>query len=119
MVTHGLWAAEIRVLLPRIRGFSDLGNQFFEPLRTYCSGMNVRLVFSLATAVRRDVLIIDEVLAVGDRISARRGWPESASCRMVVRRSCSFARRGNHSPRVQTGIHSRSRLTAKLSTAHG
>ena len=119
MVKHGLWTAEIRVLLPRIRDFSDMGNPFFEPLRTYCSGMNVRLVFSLTTGVCRDVLIIDEELAVGDRIFARRGWPESASCTMVVRRSCSFARRGNHSPRVQTRTHSRSRLTAKLSTAHG
>ena len=55
------------VLLPRIREFSELGDQFFEPLRTYSSGMNVRLAFSLATAVRPDVLIIDEALSVGDQ----------------------------------------------------
>ena len=64
---YGLRPAEIRVLLPRIREFSELGDQFFEPLRTYSSGMNVRLAFSLATAVRPDVLIIDEALAVGDQ----------------------------------------------------
>jgi lipopolysaccharide transport system ATP-binding protein len=64
---YGLRPAEIRVLLPRIREFSELGNQFFEPLRTYSSGMNVRLAFSLATAVRPDVLIIDEALSVGDQ----------------------------------------------------
>jgi lipopolysaccharide transport system ATP-binding protein len=64
---YGLRPAEIRVLLPRIRDFSELGDQFFEPLRTYSSGMNVRLAFSLATAVRPDVLIIDEALAVGDQ----------------------------------------------------
>ncbi|MDQ6916722.1 MAG: ATP-binding cassette domain-containing protein, partial [Pseudomonadota bacterium] len=64
---YGLRPAEIRILLPRIREFSELGDQFLEPLRTYSSGMNVRLAFSLATAVRPDVLIIDEALAVGDQ----------------------------------------------------
>jgi lipopolysaccharide transport system ATP-binding protein len=64
---YGLRPAEIRALLPRIRDFSELGNQFFEPLRTYSSGMNVRLAFSLATVVRPDVLIIDEALSVGDQ----------------------------------------------------
>jgi lipopolysaccharide transport system ATP-binding protein len=64
---YGLRPAEIRMLLPRIREFSELGDQFFEPLRTYSSGMNIRLAFSLATAVRPDVLIIDEALAVGDQ----------------------------------------------------
>jgi lipopolysaccharide transport system ATP-binding protein len=64
---YGLRPAEIRLLLPRIREFSELGDQFFEPLRTYSSGMSVRLAFSLATAVRPDVLIIDEALAVGDQ----------------------------------------------------
>ena len=64
---YGLRPAEIRLLLPRIREFSELGDQFFEPLRTYSSGMNIRLAFSLATAVRPDVLIIDEALSVGDQ----------------------------------------------------
>jgi lipopolysaccharide transport system ATP-binding protein len=64
---YGLRPAEIRVLLPRIREFSELGDQFFEPLRTYSSGMSVRLAFSLATVVRPDVLIIDEALSVGDQ----------------------------------------------------
>jgi lipopolysaccharide transport system ATP-binding protein len=63
---YGLRPAEIRGLMPRIREFSELGDQFFDPLRTYSSGMNVRLAFSLATAVRPDVLIIDEALSVGD-----------------------------------------------------
>jgi len=64
---YGLRPAEIRLLLPRIREFSELGDQFFEPLRTYSSGMSIRLAFSLATAVRPDVLIIDEALSVGDQ----------------------------------------------------
>ena len=64
---YGLRPAEIRALMPRIREFSELGEKFFEPLRTYSSGMSVRLAFSLATAVRPDVLIIDEALSVGDQ----------------------------------------------------
>jgi lipopolysaccharide transport system ATP-binding protein len=64
---YGLRPAEIRAVLPRIREFSELGDQFFDPLRTYSSGMNIRLAFSLATAVRPDVLIIDEALSVGDQ----------------------------------------------------
>lgn len=64
---YGLRPAEIRRLMPQIRDFSELGDQFFDPLRTYSSGMSVRLAFSLATAVRPDVLIIDEALSVGDQ----------------------------------------------------
>jgi lipopolysaccharide transport system ATP-binding protein len=64
---YGLRPAEIRALMPRIKEFSELGDQFFDPLRMYSSGMNVRLAFSLATAVRPDVLIIDEALSVGDQ----------------------------------------------------
>jgi lipopolysaccharide transport system ATP-binding protein len=64
---YGLRPAEIRAVLPQIKEFSELGDQFFDPLRTYSSGMNIRLAFSLATAVRPDVLIIDEALSVGDQ----------------------------------------------------
>ncbi len=64
---YGLRPKEIRELMPRIRDFSELGEKFFEPLRTYSSGMSIRLAFSLATAVRPDVLIIDEALSVGDQ----------------------------------------------------
>jgi lipopolysaccharide transport system ATP-binding protein len=64
---YGLRPAEICAVLPQIREFSELGDQFFDPLRTYSSGMNIRLAFSLATAVRPDVLIIDEALSVGDQ----------------------------------------------------
>ncbi len=52
--------------IPEIERFAEIGPYFDMPLRTYSSGMTVRLAFSVATAIRPDVLIVDEALAVGD-----------------------------------------------------
>ncbi len=46
--------------------FSGIGDFIHEPLRTYSAGMSMRLAFSVATVVDPDILLIDEVLAVGD-----------------------------------------------------
>lgn len=62
----GLSAAEMRRRIPAIREFSELGEFFDRPVKTYSSGMALRLAFSVATHVDADVLIIDEALAVGD-----------------------------------------------------
>ena len=62
----GLSAAEIAAALPQIESFAEIGRYIDEPLRTYSSGMQVRLAFSVATALRPDILIVDEALAVGD-----------------------------------------------------
>lgn len=62
----GLNASEIRSRLPRIRDFAELGDFFDRPVRTYSSGMTLRLAFSVATHADADVLIVDEALAVGD-----------------------------------------------------
>jgi lipopolysaccharide transport system ATP-binding protein len=62
----GLTDDEIRERLPEIEAFSELGAFLDRPLRTYSSGMHVRLAFSVAASVCPDVLVVDEVLAVGD-----------------------------------------------------
>jgi ABC-type polysaccharide/polyol phosphate transport system ATPase subunit len=62
----GLSASEVRRCLPEIRDFSELGDFFDQPVKTYSSGMAMRLAFSVATHVDADVVIIDEALAVGD-----------------------------------------------------
>ncbi len=58
--------AEAEGLVDAIAGFAELGEAFERPLRTYSTGMQMRLGFAAATVVRPDILIIDEALAVGD-----------------------------------------------------
>lgn len=62
----GYQHAEIVGALEDIAGFSELGSYFDQPLRVYSSGMHMRLAFSVATAFRPDILIVDEALSVGD-----------------------------------------------------
>lgn len=62
----GLDRDRIAGLIPAIEAFAEIGDAFDHPVRRYSSGMFVRLAFSVATAVRPDVLIVDEALAVGD-----------------------------------------------------
>lgn len=62
----GLRHRDIVARLPAIREFSELGDFFDQPIASYSSGMVVRLGFSVAIQAEPDVLLIDEVLAVGD-----------------------------------------------------
>lgn len=62
----GLSSDQIRELLPEIEVFAEIGDYIDQPVRVYSSGMQVRLAFSVATAIRPDILIVDEALSVGD-----------------------------------------------------
>lgn len=62
----GLRGDEIAACLPAIEAFAEIGDYIDRPVRTYSSGMQMRLAFSVATAVRPAVLIVDEALSVGD-----------------------------------------------------
>ena len=62
----GYSAETINRLMPEIEAFAEIGDYIDQPVRVYSSGMQMRLAFSVATAERPDILIIDEALSVGD-----------------------------------------------------
>lgn len=62
----GLSMEELHALMPSIEAFAEIGEYMDQPIRTYSSGMQMRLAFSVATARRPDILIVDEALSVGD-----------------------------------------------------
>jgi len=62
----GFSKEQIKAEMAKIEAFAEIGDYFDEPVRTYSSGMQMRVAFSVATAFRPDVLIIDEALSVGD-----------------------------------------------------
>ncbi|MDP9728094.1 ABC transporter ATP-binding protein [Alicyclobacillus tolerans] len=62
----GLSKKELSKRVDEIIEFSELGDFIYEPIRGYSSGMYMRLAFSIATLIEPDILLLDEVLAVGD-----------------------------------------------------
>jgi lipopolysaccharide transport system ATP-binding protein len=62
----GYSVEDISRLMPEIEAFAEIGDYIDQPVRVYSSGMQMRLAFSVATAHRPDVLIVDEALSVGD-----------------------------------------------------
>lgn len=65
-ILDGLKPAKIRNKIEEIADFSELGDYLNLPVRTYSSGMMLRLAFAISTSVEADILIMDEWLSVGD-----------------------------------------------------
>ena len=68
----GFSRRETTKLLPNIERFAEIGQFICQPVKTYSSGMYVRLAFAIAASVEPDILVIDEALAVGDAVFQHR-----------------------------------------------
>ena len=89
----GLKKNEIRERMDEIEDFADIGHFIDEPVRTYSSGMRSRLAFAIATAIRPDILILDEVMATGDNAFQKKAMARMknlhslAKCAIVISHS--------------------------------
>lgn len=79
LVLAGIPASEVEEKIEEVAAFADIGTYIDMPVRTYSSGMYVRLAFSTAVAGRPEILIVDEALAVGDVSFQRRCYEKMSS----------------------------------------
>jgi ABC-2 type transport system ATP-binding protein/lipopolysaccharide transport system ATP-binding protein len=68
----GMTFQETTAIAPEIEEFSELGGFMDLPMRTYSSGMTLRLAFAISTAVQPDILLLDEMISVGDAEFAKK-----------------------------------------------
>ena len=78
----GMTVEEIRELMPQIEEFAGIGDYMDQPVRVYSSGMQMRVAFSVATARRPDILIVDEALSVGDAYFQHKSFDRIRQFRM-------------------------------------
>ena len=71
-VVMGMKPREIEPLVNEICEFSELGDYIYMPVRTYSSGMAMRLAFAVSTSVSADIILMDEWLSVGDSSFAKK-----------------------------------------------
>jgi len=71
-VTMGLTRPEIEEIVDDVCDFSELGDYIQMPMRTYSSGMAMRLAFAISTSAKADILLMDEWLSVGDEAFAEK-----------------------------------------------
>ena len=64
---HGLRRRQVQELIPEIAEFSELGDYLHMPVKTYSSGMTMRLLFSIASVFKPDILLLDEWVSAGDK----------------------------------------------------
>jgi ABC-type polysaccharide/polyol phosphate transport system ATPase subunit len=85
---------QVDELIPHILSFSELGMFFDVPLKTYSSGMAARLAFSVSTQIQPEIVILDEILGVGDEAFQRKSYfrikkmIESGAIVVLVSHSC-------------------------------
>ena len=77
----GLTQKEIEAKFDEIAAFADIGDFINHPVKTYSSGMFVRLAFAVATSVEPDILVVDEALSVGDEAFQRKCFARIQSIR--------------------------------------
>lgn len=74
LMMQGVYGPKLKSLIDDIRDFSELGSYFDQKIFTYSSGMAARLYFSVATAIEKEVYLIDELLSVGDEHFQAKCW---------------------------------------------
>ena len=67
LLAMGVKKQEVFPIATDIMSFADISDAIDRPMRTYSSGMRARLVFAISTAVRREILLVDEALSTGDK----------------------------------------------------
>jgi ABC-type polysaccharide/polyol phosphate transport system ATPase subunit len=115
-VLLGLTGQEIAKLVPDVAEFTELGEYLKLPIRCYSQGMMLRLAFGISTAIKPEIILLDEIIGVGDRAFAERsrqrlnGLIEAASILVlashdpnIIMQSCSSAIWMSHGRMIDHG----------------